>query len=98
MSRDVVATSHVLLLRTFDCLSRDLALFCFRTRNQSKEERLITEFFSAPKEKWVEVAYEVEGPLFVAAMLPFFYGSSKWKQDRFVALLIVTLAMKMTMT
>ena len=32
----------------------------------------------------MESAYEVEGPLFVAAMLPFFHGATKWKNGRFV--------------
>ena len=56
----------------------------FRTRIQNKEERIISDFLSVGKEKWVESAYEVEGPLFVAAMVPYLYGRKKWKVDRYV--------------
>ena len=43
----------------------------------------------APKEKWLEMSYDVEGPLFVLAMLPFLHGRTKWKEYRFPKLTFV---------
>uniref|UniRef100_F6VR91 E3 ubiquitin ligase UBR4 C-terminal domain-containing protein n=7 Tax=Ciona intestinalis TaxID=7719 RepID=F6VR91_CIOIN len=52
------------------------------TRIQFREELLISEFLLQPPDKWVESSYEVEGPLFHAAIVPFVRGAKKWKEDR----------------
>ena len=53
-----------------------------RTRIEAREERLIGNFMKATKDKWLSTSYDVDGPLFILALIPFLGGKNKWKEYR----------------
>jgi len=52
------------------------------TRIEAREERLIVNFMKATKDKWLSTSYDVDGPLFILALIPFLGGKNKWKEYR----------------
>lgn len=62
---------------------RLLKLFlCFRTRATSREEKNLQSFMEHPKEKWVESAYEVDGPHYYTVLALHILPPEKWKAMR----------------
>lgn len=60
-----------------------LKLFlCFRTRATSREEKNLQSFMEHPKEKWLESAYEVDGPHYYTVLALHISPPEKWKAMR----------------
>ena len=47
-----------------------------------REEKNLNTFVKAPVDKWVESAYETEGPLYMAALAANILSPEKWQQIR----------------
>lgn len=54
----------------------------FRTRATSREEKNLQSFMEHPKEKWVESAYEVDGPHYYTVLALHISPPEKWKAMR----------------
>lgn len=56
--------------------------FCSRTRATSREEKNLQGFLEQPKEKWVESAFEVDGPHYFTVLALHILPPEKWRATR----------------
>lgn len=56
--------------------------FCSRTRATSREEKNLQAFLEQPKEKWVESAFEVDGPHYFTVLALHVLPPEKWRATR----------------
>lgn len=56
--------------------------FCSRTRATSREEKNLQGFLEQPKEKWVESAFEVDGPHYFTVLALHILPPEKWRAIR----------------
>lgn len=63
-------------------LSPSAAFLPSRTRATSREEKNLQSFLEHPKEKWVESAFEVDGPHYYTVLALHIFAPEKWKAIR----------------
>lgn len=56
--------------------------FCSRTRATSREEKNLQGFLEQPKEKWVESAFEVDGPHYFTVLALHILPPERWRATR----------------
>lgn len=59
-----------------------IVLSCSRTRATSREEKNLQGFLEQPKEKWVESAFEVDGPHYFTVLALHILPPEKWRAMR----------------
>jgi len=64
-----------------------VALYVLNTaRLHLTEEKIITAFLEAPNDRWIDSAYEVDGPQFVTVLSLFTMSLESWKKKRVIFL------------
>nr|XP_006813905.1 PREDICTED: E3 ubiquitin-protein ligase UBR4 [Saccoglossus kowalevskii] len=64
-----------------------MALYVLNTtRSVPREEKNVSNFLKANKEKWVENCFEVDGPLYFAMLSMLVNGQDKWQTNRLMFL------------
>lgn len=70
------------LLLLVPCSTWSHLPLCSRTRATSREEKSLQGFLEQPKEKWVESAFEVDGPHYFTVLALHILSPEKWRATR----------------